>query len=111
MAKTVLDWLIQRYPAAKRQTLKRMIDQRRVTVNSAPAKMLRQELADRDEVRVDERPRNAAADEPELPFEILFEDADVLVVNKPAGLLTSTIPREPRPTLLAFVREYAARGQ
>jgi len=37
---------------------------------------------------------------------IVYEDDDILVVNKPAGLLTSTVPRERRPTLLAQVREY-----
>jgi RluA family pseudouridine synthase len=37
---------------------------------------------------------------------IIHEDRDILVVAKPPGLLTSTVPREPRPTLLAMVREY-----
>jgi len=37
---------------------------------------------------------------------IVFEDRDLLVVDKPPGLLTSTVPRERRPTLLAMVREY-----
>lgn len=37
---------------------------------------------------------------------IIFEDDDILVVNKPAGLLTSTVPRERRATLLAMVREH-----
>ena len=41
-----------------------------------------------------------------MPFRIMFEDDDVLVVDKPAGLLTSTVPRERRPTLLAAVRGY-----
>ena len=41
-------------------------------------------------------------------LKIIFEDADLLVVDKPAGLLTSTVPRERRPTLLAMVREYVA---
>jgi RluA family pseudouridine synthase len=39
-------------------------------------------------------------------LQIVFEDRDVLVVSKPAGLLTSTVPREKRPTLLGQVREY-----
>jgi RluA family pseudouridine synthase len=43
-----------------------------------------------------------------LPFEIIFEDADILVIDKPAGLLTSTNPRERRPTALAAAREYLA---
>jgi len=39
-------------------------------------------------------------------LDIIFEDDDLLIVNKPPGLLTSTVPREKRPTLLAHVREY-----
>lgn len=40
-------------------------------------------------------------------LDIVYEDADVLVVDKPTGLLTSTVPRERRPTLLALVRAHA----
>jgi RluA family pseudouridine synthase len=43
---------------------------------------------------------------PPRNLRIIYEDRDLLVVNKPAGLLTSTVPREKRPTLLAMVREY-----
>jgi 23S rRNA pseudouridine1911/1915/1917 synthase len=39
---------------------------------------------------------------------IIHEDEDVLVVTKPPGMLTSTGPREKRPTLLAEVRAYVA---
>jgi RluA family pseudouridine synthase len=39
---------------------------------------------------------------------VIYEDDDILVLDKPAGLLTSTVPCEPRPTLLAQVREYVA---
>src|ERR1051325_11794745 len=42
---------------------------------------------------------------------IIYEDGDILVVNKPAGLLTSTVPREKRPTLLKMVREYVAQRE
>jgi len=111
VATTVLDWLIRRYPTAKRQTLKRMIERRRVTVNGSAAKTLKQEVRDGDEVAVDERRPEVAADEAKLPFGIVYEDHDILVVNKPAGLLTSTVPREKRPTLLGMVREYVARRQ
>lgn len=39
---------------------------------------------------------------------IIYEDENLLLVNKPAGLLTSTNERERRPTLLAMVREHVA---
>ena len=46
---------------------------------------------------------------PSRALNIVYEDADLLVVNKPAGLLTSTNEREKRPTLLAMVRDHVAR--
>jgi RluA family pseudouridine synthase len=40
------------------------------------------------------------------PSSLLFEDDDILVVSKPPGLLTSTVPRERRPTLAAALHDY-----
>lgn len=108
---TLLDWLTARYPTAKRQTLKRMVEAGRVTINGRRATKLKDSVADDDDVRVSERakPAQGPARTERLPFRIVFEDANVLVVVKPAGLLTSTVPREPRPTLLAAVRDYVAQ--
>ncbi len=44
------------------------------------------------------------------PLRIIFEDDDLLVVEKRAGLLTSTVPREKRPTALAILRNYTHVG-
>src|SRR5689334_10253252 len=99
---TILDWLIARYPTAKRQTLRRMVEDRRVQVNGQRARSVKQTISDGDDVRVDDRPQRHEKPAPTLPFPIIFEDADVLVIDKPAGLLTSTVPREPRPTALAM---------
>src|SRR5437870_2251094 len=42
---------------------------------------------------------------------IIYEDRDLLVIDKPAGLLTSTNERERRPTALAMVREHVAQRE
>ncbi len=107
MPMLLLDSLVKRYPTAKRQTLKRMVEEGRVRVNGRIAQKLKQELADSDKVQVDETARQAEVPAgPELA--VVFEDEDILVVNKPPGLLTSTVPREKRETLLAMVRDYIA---
>jgi 23S rRNA pseudouridine1911/1915/1917 synthase len=111
MPQTVLDWLIARYPTAKRQTLRRMVEQRRVILNGEPVTTVKHSIDDGDELRVDERPKREEKPAPALPFPIVYEDADVLVIDKPAGLLTSTVPREPRPTALALVRTYLAKRE
>ena len=41
-----------------------------------------------------------------LPFEILFEDDHIIVVNKPSGLLTIATAKEKDRTLYHIVREY-----
>ena len=41
-----------------------------------------------------------------LPFDILFEDDHIIVVNKPSGLLTISTAKEKEKTLYHIVREY-----
>ncbi len=41
-----------------------------------------------------------------LPFEIVFEDDNIIVVNKPSGLLTIATLKEKEKTLYHMVREY-----
>ena len=42
----------------------------------------------------------------ELPFDIIFEDDHIIVVNKPSGLLTIATEKEKEKTLFHIVREY-----
>jgi 23S rRNA pseudouridine1911/1915/1917 synthase len=118
---TLLGWLAARYPAAKRQTLRRMLQDRRVTLNGRPVVRAGERVTPQDRVEVAERlarrttDRAAPAARQTPQLDVVFEDDDLLVVDKPPGLLTSTTPGERRPTLLAMVREYvqasAARGR
>lgn len=41
-----------------------------------------------------------------LPFEVLYEDTDIIVVNKPSGLLTIATLKEKEKTLYHYVSEY-----
>jgi len=106
MSLTLMDWLLQRYPTAKRQTLRRMVAGGRVGINEKPAKSVKQliESGDRITVRAAEAKLTVLASI--KPLRLVYEDEDVLVVDKPAGLLTSTVAREKRPTALAIVRAY-----
>jgi 23S rRNA pseudouridine1911/1915/1917 synthase len=100
---TVSDRLREQFPTAKRQTLKRMVENRRVLINGRSAKKLSQPIEPEDRITVATLKKPI---EPKLPFPIIFEDRDILVINKPAGLLTSTVPGERRPTALAIVTRY-----
>jgi 23S rRNA pseudouridine1911/1915/1917 synthase len=105
---TLLDHLLIRYPLAKRTTLRRMIEDGRVRINGKPARTLKQPLNAEDQVSVADRAAPPPAPPPRLPFAIVHEDEQLIVIDKPAGLLTSTGPREKRPTALAMIRAYVA---
>src|SRR5215217_2822780 len=112
----LLDYLVQKFPQSTRTTLKKMVDARRVTVNGKPAYRLKQEVSPEDKIELRDRPKapaktGAAARKPkpkasagEVP--ILHEDDDVIVIAKPAGVLTSTNEREKRPTVAAKLKAY-----
>jgi 23S rRNA pseudouridine1911/1915/1917 synthase len=114
-ATPLLDRLANDFPTAKRQTLRRMIADGRVRVNGVRATRATQRVGAADKVEVSDQPaaatagrRHANAAKLIAPLKIVFEDDDVLVVDKPAGLLTSTVRKEKRPTALAMVRNYVA---
>jgi 23S rRNA pseudouridine1911/1915/1917 synthase len=105
---TLLDRLARQLPTAKRQTLRRMIAAGRVRVNGVRATRATQLVGAADQVDVFDHPGRPGARAGPALLDIVFEDDDLLVINKPAGLLTSTVPREKRPTALALVRTYVA---
>ena len=52
-----------------------------------------------------------------LPFDILYEDRDLIVIDKPAGLLTThtklqgRAARTAQPTAENFLNDYVRKGQ
>jgi 23S rRNA pseudouridine1911/1915/1917 synthase len=100
--RTLLTWLTQQYPLAKRTTFRRMLTDRRVRVNGAAIVKLNHVLSANDRIEVGDRVEPKSR----KPAYIVHEDADIIVVNKPTGLLTSTGPQEKRKTLLQMLRDY-----
>jgi 23S rRNA pseudouridine1911/1915/1917 synthase len=102
----LLDALIHRFPQAKKQTLRRMVEEGRVSLNGRPAKSLKQAVGESDTLEIADkaRPQPPSLD----PLTLVHEDPDVLVIDKPPGLLTSTNEKEWRPTAIAIVRKYLA---
>lgn len=80
-----------------------MLSQGRVRLNGKPCKIPRQEVVPGDVLEVGER----RGPSPQIHgIEILFEDDDLLVIHKPAGLLTVATPHERERTAYAFLRGY-----
>lgn len=81
-------FLARSIPQQSRSHLKRLIEERRVLVDGSVAKAS-QKLSNPQHVEVHIPPKAPALPQGEaLPLDIVYQDADVAVVNKPPGLVT-----------------------
>jgi 23S rRNA pseudouridine1911/1915/1917 synthase len=67
-------------------------------------------IAAGETVSVAADPRERAVEEDPAEFDVVYEDADLLVVDKPAGLVTHPAPSHIGPTLAGALRGRAAGG-
>jgi 23S rRNA pseudouridine1911/1915/1917 synthase len=98
--------LRKQYPEAKPATLRQMLRDGRVTVNGVVARRLDAPVGPGADVAVAQTLRSAVRPQfrPLLqPLALVLDDPDFLVVDKPVGLLSSTVPTERRPTAWAKV--------
>jgi 23S rRNA pseudouridine1911/1915/1917 synthase len=87
-------------PELSRSQAKKLILEGLVTVNARTAKPSATLSAD-DEVLVNIPSPKEAVPEPEpIPLDIVHEDADLLVINKPAGIVVHPAPGWPDGTLV-----------
>src|SRR5437588_4114216 len=80
-------FLRARFPAISRGAMQRLIEQGDIRVDGRPVKATHRPRAG-EKIEIDwpdAKPATAAAQE--IPLEILFEDDDMLVLNKPAGMV------------------------
>ncbi|MBQ4480091.1 MAG: RluA family pseudouridine synthase [Victivallales bacterium] len=101
-------FLVRHFPKRSRSFLQRCVEDRLVTVNGAPARPGLQ-LEDGQAVEIwgwrDETPEKIQA--ADIPLEILFEDDDLLVINKPAGLVVHPAAGNRQGTLVSALLHYA----
>ena len=93
-------YLASRLPDLSRTRIQELIDQGRVRVGERLARSAQRVMAgDTIEVEVLPRPPLRAAAE-EIPIDVLYEDEDVIVVNKPAGMVVHAGAGATRGTLV-----------
>jgi 23S rRNA pseudouridine1911/1915/1917 synthase len=95
-----LDAVLAELSGASRSQVKRWIDDGRVLVAGRAARASRLlSLGETIEARPLEPVELSLAAEP-IPLVVLFEDADLIVVDKPAGMVVHPAPGHPRGTLV-----------
>ena len=100
-------WLGARLPNLSRTRIKELVESGHVTVDGRQAKAGRRlKVAERVEAFVPPPPPETLAPEP-IALDVVFEDGDVLVVDKPAGMVTHPGAGRTEGTLAAAALAHA----
>jgi 23S rRNA pseudouridine1911/1915/1917 synthase len=93
-------YVCQQLPELSRARVQKLIADGRITVNGQPARPgLRLSIGDRLKIAIPPAPPEQLLPEA-VPLNIIYEDEDLLVVNKPAGLTVHPAPGHPGHTLV-----------
>lgn len=94
-------FLARMLPQHSRTKIKKLLDEEGATVNGA-SRLPAFKLQPGDVVEVGEIPTTPPHDDDPVPMEldVLFEDEEVLVLNKPRGLAVHPAPSQKAPTLV-----------
>jgi RluA family pseudouridine synthase len=100
---SLLEALQTLVPGASNRTLRQMLSQGRVRLNGETCKLASARTGAGDIVEIGGR---TASSSRVHGLDILFEDEHLLVIHKPAGLLTVATQHERERTAYAYLREY-----
>lgn len=98
----LLDVLQERFPDSSKTTLRTMLQSDRVRVNGTPERNAKRLVADVDRIEV----AGKAAEPIDPRVRIIFEDSDLMVVDKAAGLLTVPSPDVQYETAESFLNKH-----
>ena len=105
-----LDAAVSRLTSLSRSAAAKRIEEGTVTVNGLVMQK-RYEVRPGDEISVEETaPVEAEAIPQNIPLDIVYEDADLLVINKPKGMVVHPAPGNPDGTLVNALL-YHCRGE
>jgi RluA family pseudouridine synthase len=86
---TLFEFLLEQYPDSPRTRVKKILQSGVIRVNDAPVTLHSFKLKTGDNVEINQH--STKIKKTVLPFPVLYEDENVIVVDKPAGISTSSV--------------------
>lgn len=96
-------YLAKKYEDISRVAVKRLIEEEKILVNNKKTKAS-YKVQENDEISIEEeKPKEIELKAQNIPIEILYEDNDIIVVNKPKGMVVHPANGNPDGTLVNAV--------
>lgn len=102
----LLPFLLKNYQGESRNYVKALLGRGQVMVDGRPVKQFNAELRPGQQVQVVQNAPNRR----KPPFPVVYEDAELIVINKPAGMLSIATDKEKEQTAYRMLTEYV-RGE
>ena len=111
-------FLVSRLPEVSRVRVQQLIEQRKILLNGSPAKSsLKLKGGEHIEVVGEVRPAPLRAVAEDIPLDVVYEDRDLAVINKPAGMMvhagagTGDDPRNRGTLVNALLHRFATLSE
>ncbi len=99
-ANRIDSFLARKMKDTSRVTIQRLILENKILVNGKKTKVS-YKVQENDEITVEEdKPKDISLKAQEIPIEIIYEDNDIIVVNKPKGMVVHPANGNPDGTLV-----------
>ena len=93
-------YISNKMPDLSRMAVKRLLEEDKIKVNGEKAKASNKiSKGDKIEIQIDE-PKDIKIEAQDIPIDIVYEDEDIIVVNKPKGLVVHPANGNPDGTLV-----------
>ena len=100
---TLLPFLLKQVKGKSRNTVKNLLSKKQVQIDGKVVSQFDHPLQPGQTISI--APIQVKA-EPSLPFDLLYEDDDIIVIDKPAGLLSIATEKEKYRTAYHIVTDY-----
>ena len=100
---TLLPFLLEHVKGKSRNNIKSLLKREQIVVNGKPCRDFAKTLQPGQKVGILAR---AAQDAFEMPLPIIYEDGDIIAINKPAGMLSIASEKERAETAYHIVTDY-----
>jgi len=87
-------------PGLTRSAAQKLLEAEQVTLNGASVRKNHKTSSGEEYIIVQDEPGSSAVVKQDIPLDIVFEDNDLIVVNKPRGMVVHPAPGHPDGTLV-----------